>query len=75
MIEVINANKAISVAFASRTKYLKKELELAINNGRNALSVSSHKTNSVDVAQLREYGYDVWVNPDNGDAVISWGIV
>ena len=75
MIEVINANKAISVAFASRTKYLKKELELAISNGRNALSVSSHKTNSVDILQLREYGYDIWINPDNDDAFISWGIV
>ena len=74
MIEVINANKAISVAFASRTKYLKKELELAISEGRNALSVSEHKTNSVDILQLREYGYDVWVHPDNGDALISWGI-
>ena len=74
MIEVINANKAISVAFTSRTRYLKTKLELAISEGRNALSVSSHKTNNVDILQLREYGYDVWVNPDNGDAVISWGI-
>ena len=75
MIKVINADKAVTIAFEKRTKYLKDVLELAISEGRNALSVTSHKTNSVDVAQLREYGYDVWVNPDNGDAVISWGIV
>ena len=75
MIKVINADKAVTIAFEKRTKYLKDVLELAISEGRNALSVSSHKTNSVDVAQLREYGYYVWVNPDNGDAVISWGIV
>tara|TARA_B110000858_G_scaffold8174_1_gene8763 strand:+ start:51 stop:275 length:225 start_codon:yes stop_codon:yes gene_type:complete len=74
MIEVINANKAISVAFASRTKYLKKELELAISEGRNVLSVKEYKINSVDVAQLREYGYDIY-NPENGEINISWGIV
>lgn len=74
MIKVINADKAITIAFEKRTKYLKDALELAISEGRNALSVSSHNTNSVDILQLREYGYDVWVNPDNGDAVISWGI-
>ena len=74
MIEVINANKAISVAFASRTKYLKKELELAISEGRNALIVSEHKVNSIDIAQLREYGYDIY-DPENGELYISWGIV
>lgn len=74
MIEVINANKAISVAFASRTKYLKKELELAISEGRNVLSVKEYKINSVDVAQLREYGYDIY-DPENGEINISWGIV
>jgi len=74
MIKVINADKAVTIAFEKRTKYLKDVLELAISEGRNALSVSEHKTNSVDILQLREYGYDVWVNPDNGDAVISWGI-
>ena len=74
MIEVINANKAISVAFASRTKYLKKELELAISEGRNVLSVKEYKINSIDVAQLREYGYDIY-NPENGEINISWGIV
>ena len=74
MIKVINADKAVTIAFEKRTKYLKDALELAISEGRNALSVSSHNTNSVDILQLREYGYDVWVNPDNDDAVISWGI-
>ena len=74
MIKVINADKAVTIAFEKRTKYLKDALEFAISEGRNALSVSAHKTNSVDILQLREYGYDVWVNPDNGDAVISWGI-
>ncbi len=74
MIEVINANKATSVAFASRTKYLKKELELAISEGRNALIVSEHKVNSIDIAQLREYGYDIY-DPENGELYISWGIV
>ena len=51
MIKVINADKAVTIAFEKRTKYLKDVLELAISEGRNALSVSSHKTNSVDVAQ------------------------
>ena len=75
MIKVINADKAVTIAFEKRTKYLKDALELAISEGRNALSVSSHNTNSVDILQLREYGYDVWINPDNDDAFISWGIV
>ena len=73
MIEVINAVDAYGVAFASRTKYLKKELELAISEGRNVLSVKEYKINSVDVAQLREYGYDIY-DPDNDEIIISWGI-
>lgn len=74
MIKVINADKAVTIAFEKRTKYLKDALELAISNGRNVLSVKEYKINSVDVAQLREYGYDIY-DPENGEINISWGIV
>lgn len=74
MIKVINADKAVTIAFEKRTKYLKDVLELAISEGRNALIVSEHKVNSIDIAQLREYGYDIY-DPENGELYISWGIV
>jgi len=72
MIKVINADKAVTIAFENRTKYLKDALQLAISNGRNVMSVEEHRVNSVDVAQLREYGYGIY-DPENGELYISWG--
>ena len=69
MINIMDANKASIKSFNQRTKNLQDAIEFAISQGKTCCYIQYQKTNSIDVLQLEELGYetnidvrsDLWV--------------
>ena len=70
MIQVPNASKANIRAFNQRTKNLETAIGEAINQGKDSCYISRSETNSIDVLQLEQLGYETGAKDtvdDNGN--------
>ena len=71
MINIMDANKASIKSFNQRTKNLQDAIEFAISQGKTCGYIQSQKTNSIDVLQLEELGYETSIDV-RSDLWVYW---